>query len=140
MKKTGFLVLIFLLAYSVSPAGSGHRRHWGWELDDTIISVLNLSPVQQGKLDQLRVKYSMETAGLQNQKIERRAALRLLWRQVEPDVGKLKATQKEIHDIIRQLIDKTTDLRLAVRGVLTSEQLGKALQLAFEKNEHTAKD
>ena len=53
--------------------------------------------------------------------------LKLLWMQMEPDVKKIKAKEKELHELTWQMKEKATDHRLSFRKILTSEQLSKFL-------------
>ena len=134
MKKLGLLpvALMMVVLAAFVMADSGDKRYKlqdRWEMEDAILSRLNLTPEQTEKIRILRESYRKESTPLRNEKYERKAELRLLWMQMHPDPDKIKAKQKEIHDLIWQRLEKSTDYRLAFRDILTPEQLTKFLEL-----------
>jgi Spy/CpxP family protein refolding chaperone len=67
---------------------------------------------------------------------EKRAELKLLWMQLDPDVSKIKTIQKELRGIQAEMDDKNIDFQLDMRKLLTSEQLSRYLTLQGEGKFH----
>ena len=88
---------------------------------------LNLTPEQTEKVQALKESFHKDIAPLNNRKFQCRTELKLLWMQEKPDVEKIKAKQKELHDLKGQIMEKEMDYRLSFRSILTHEQLTKYL-------------
>jgi len=134
MKKLRLLpvAVITVLLASFVMAGSGDKRgklQDRWEMEDAILSRLNLTLEQTETIRILREAYRKESTPLRTEKYERQAELRLLWMQMNPDPDKIKAKQQQIHNLIWQLLEKSRDYQLAFRDILTPEQLAKFLEL-----------
>jgi Spy/CpxP family protein refolding chaperone len=99
----------------------------GWTMDPMMISDLNLTPEQTEKVQSLTETFHKDIAPLQDRKFQCKTELKLLWMQVAPDVEKIRAKQKELHDLKWQIMEKVMDYRLSFRGMLTPEQLSKYL-------------
>ena len=146
MKKISLIAVVLLLVASAtigiagSFAKSAHDRY-GWEMDDAILSSLDLTPEQTEEVSILRESLDQEIAPLRIQKFERWAELRLLWRQANPDVDEVKAKQREIFDLKWQIIEKLTDFRLTFRSLLTQAQLSRFISLEADRgyNRHHRK-
>jgi Spy/CpxP family protein refolding chaperone len=95
----------------------------GWTMDPRMISGLNLTPEQTEKVQSLTETFHKDIAPLENRKFQCKTELKLLWMQVAPDVEKIRAKQKELHDLKWQIMEKVMDYRLSFRGMLTPEQL-----------------
>lgn len=130
MKKISFFaVLAMVLAsatFVMAQPGMGKMGR-GWGMNPSVLSDLNLTMEQTESIRSLRESFEKEVAPLRTQVFERKAELKLLWMQTEADSEKIKAKQKEIHDLKWQVQEKTTDFRIAFRGILTPEQLSKVL-------------
>ncbi|MDM8523376.1 periplasmic heavy metal sensor [Desulfococcaceae bacterium HSG8] len=94
-------------------------------MNPSVLSALNLTMEQTESIRSLPESFEKDIAPLRTQKFERKAELRLLWMQTNADSEKIKAKQKEIHDLKWQIQEKTTDFRISFRGILTPEQLSK---------------
>jgi len=132
MKKISlFAVLAMVLASATfvmaQPGMSRGKMGRGWGMNPSVLSGLNLTMEQTESIRSLRESFEKDVAPLRTQKFERKAELRLLWMQTDADSEKIEAKQKEIHDLKWQIQEKTTDFRIAFRGILTPEQLSKAL-------------
>lgn len=103
--------------------GGGHGRWMGLHA----LSSLNLTADQAEKLRSMKESFMKEVGPLRLQIFEKRAELRLLWIQTSPDPKRIKATQKEIGELWAQVRDKITDFRLAIRHVLTPDQVSQLL-------------
>ena len=84
---------------------------------------------QLEKIHELRKSFKREIAPLRSQKYEKKAELRLLWIEPQPSREKIKAKQKELHDLIWRLINMETDYRFTFRDILTREQLSRFLDM-----------
>jgi len=82
----------------------------------------NLTAEQTDKLTQLRTQRDQQAAPIRNEMIAKRAELRNLWLQTNPDEAAIKAKHQEINDLRAQLQDVMTEYRLQVGKVLTPEQ------------------
>jgi Spy/CpxP family protein refolding chaperone len=134
MKKFSLLAALLTILASATlalagPCCGGERGDPGWAIDGNILSKLNLTEEQTEKVRALRESFQKDITPLRIQIFEKKAELRLLWMQTESDAAKIKAKEKEIHDLMWQIREKATDFRLALRSVLTSEQLSKFLAL-----------
>jgi Spy/CpxP family protein refolding chaperone len=137
MKKSVWIMTAIVLvwttgALAAGPYGKGRHQGKGMNIPPEIVSALELTPEQTQKIRSLRVDHQKDVMPLRTQKFEKRAELRLLWMQMTPDVEKIKAKQKEMHDIEWQIREKSIDFRLAMRNVLTEEQLSKFLAMGGE--------
>lgn len=145
MKKFSLLAALVTILASAAfvlagPCGSGERGDPGWAIDGTILSKLNLTAEQTEKVRALRLSFQKDITPLRIQIFEKKAEMRLLWMQTESDAARIKAKEKEIHDLMWQVREKATDFRLALRGVLTSEQLSKFLALGGDWKHHHGRD
>jgi zinc resistance-associated protein len=96
------------------PPHYGQRGAWG--------PGFNLTPEQTQKMQALQDKFFKETLPLRNELQAKVLELRTLWAQANPDQAKIMAKQKEINALREQLQEKSTQLRLEARNVLTPEQ------------------
>ena len=126
------LALLVVLAGFVmaEPPAHGRRdfKHI-WKNEDSILSNLNLTPEQLEKIHELRDSFKKELVPLRTQKYEKKAELRLLWSEPQPSREKIKAKQKELHDLIWRLINLVTDYRFTIQDILTLEQWSKFLDM-----------
>ena len=141
MKKLSILATLVLLFASATlvmadPGSKGGKMEHRWMMEDSILSSLNLTAEQIEKIRVLRESFQNDTTPLRTQKYERKAELRLLWMQMNLDPEKIKAKQKELHNLRWQLKEKTTDYRLAFRDILTPEQLSKFLAFGGARDHH----
>ncbi len=123
MKKLSILtVAILFFSASLSfaqPWGGGRGPGFGRPYIDPS---LNLTQEQADKLQKMQESYLKEITPLQNRLFTRRAEMRLLWEDANPDREKLLEKQKEVNDIQRQIEEKATMHRLELQAVLTPEQ------------------
>ena len=141
MKRISLLAALVLLLVSAAfvMAGAGNRERsmkTMWVMDDSLLSKLALTPEQLERVRILDESYQRHIAPLRSQFFEKRTELRLLWREIKPDSAKIKALEKEIHDLMGQLREKSTDYRLAFRDMLTPEQAEKFVALVGAKVRH----
>jgi Spy/CpxP family protein refolding chaperone len=144
MKKFSLLAaLITILAsatFVVAGPCGGEWGNPGWAMDNTILSKLNLTAEQMEKIRALRESFQKDITPLRTRIFEKKAEMRLLWMQTESDAAGIKAKEKEIHDLKWQVLEKATDFRLALRSVLTPEQLSKFLALGGDWGRHHGRD
>jgi len=118
-------VLVLLGSWAVAGPGGGMGRGMGPGYGVPPMGVPNLTPEQSQKLQELQQSHFNEIAPLQNQMFSKRAEMRMLWSQANPDAGKIEAKQREIQELETQLREKATQHQLAVRQILTPEQLAQ---------------
>jgi Spy/CpxP family protein refolding chaperone len=82
----------------------------------------NLTTEQSAKLKELRAQRDREALPIKNEMIAKKAELRNLWLQSDPDKAAIKAKQQEINDLRTKLQDTMTEYRLEVGKILTPEQ------------------
>lgn len=112
------LLLITGSAYAVVPSAGGPDG--GDKIQN--LDRLNLTPEQQAKLKDLRDTFRKETVFLRNDIKIKRLELQTLWTVPKPEKDKIIAKQKELMDLVTQLMTKGVDFRLEIRGTLTPEQ------------------
>ena len=112
---------------AAQPCGKGAWHDRDWAMVHDRIGDLDLTPEQTEKVRSQFEAFQEEIAPLRTQKFQCMTELKLLWLQMEPDVEKIKAKDKEIHDLSWKMKDKLTDHRISFRKILTSEQLSKFL-------------
>jgi Spy/CpxP family protein refolding chaperone len=132
MKKFIGIAVCLLVAASATWAMAGPWARAGWDSDKWCpgaaqLSTLNLSAEQSEKVRGLREAFIKETTPIRNELFTKKAELQLLWMKTTPDAEKIRATQKDVHLLIGQMQEKTTDFRLAFRNLLTPEQTGQLL-------------
>ena len=144
MKSMSLLAALVLLVASATfvtagPHDKGGGMKPGWEMDDSILSKLDLTSEQLEKIRILRESFLKDMTPLRSQLFEKRAEIRLLWMQIKLDPVKIKALEKEAHNLKGQLNEKSTDYRLAFRGILTPEQSSKFVALTSARGPHHPK-
>jgi|YelNatPaOPRAMG01_1025707.scaffolds.fasta_scaffold44608_6 Spy/CpxP family protein refolding chaperone len=115
------LLLVLGLAVSSVMAGPGYGRGFnapGYGYP----AIPNLTAEQSAKIQALQKKYLDETAPLQQQLLAKRTELRSLWLNPQPDQAKITVLQKEVLNLQSKIAEKSTNLRLEIRNVLTPEQ------------------
>jgi Spy/CpxP family protein refolding chaperone len=131
MKTTRTLLIAaaLVLIASWAVAGPGGMGGWGRGMGPGYgtppMGAPNLTPEQSQQLQELRQSYFNDIGPLQNQMFSKRAEMRMLWSQANPDAGKIAAKQQEIQALETQLREKATQHQLAVRKILTPEQLAQ---------------
>lgn len=133
MKKKTMIVSVLIMFVFSGLALAGQAEKMGCPMGGErgmkrmMTCDLNLTPEQTEKVQALKESFHKDIAPLQNRKFQCRTELKLLWMQEKPDVEKLKAKQKELHDLKGQIMEKVMDYRLSFRSILTHEQLAKFL-------------
>ena len=132
------LLLVFASAIFVMAGQTGQRAGMGggrW-MNASTFFCLDLTTEQSEKIRALRETHLKEMALLRTQLHTKRAELRLLWLQTNPDPAKIKALQKEILGLRGQIQDKSTDHWLEFRNILTPEQLTELLAKGLGRGHH----
>ncbi|MFO7987440.1 MAG: Spy/CpxP family protein refolding chaperone [Desulfatiglandaceae bacterium] len=136
MKKIGVLAAVLLVMGGATFAMAGYHgagRGGNGPMEINMLDSLNLSPEQTEKVRALKEAHFKEMLPVRSELFNKRAELRLLWLQTTPDVEKIKATQAEIWDLMKQMGEKRTDFRLALRNILSPEQVTKLLSTGAGK-------
>ncbi len=137
MKRIGMMaaLLMVFLVTNLAWAGPRHRFFGGNDqLDPAVLETLNLTAEQKEKVAALREGAKKEMTPIKAQFATKRAEMKLLWAQPTIDADKIKGTQKEIQALVGQLRDIQTDMRIAIRKLLTPEQTSELLAAGFNKN------
>lgn len=127
---------ILIASASLAMAGPPHKTGGGrngWAMDDSILSKLNLTTQQLEKIKTLRASFLRDIEPLLSQLHEKKAGIRLLWKQIKLDPVKIKELEKQAHDLKGQLREKSLNYRLAFRETLTPEQSSKLIALIDSK-------
>lgn len=142
MKKisVGVALLVVVISATLVMAGSKSRGP-GWGMNPSVLSDLNLTTEQEEKAKALRESGIKEIAPLRVKSFTKRAELRLLWVQENLDADKIKAKQKEVHELQGKIQEKMTDFRLAFYNILTPEQRTQFLarRLGMDRGQHGGK-
>lgn len=115
------LFLAMALTATVALAG-GMGRGFGWGPGYGYPAVPNLTAEQSSKIQALQKTYLDEIAPLQQDLLKKKTELRSLWLSSTPDQTKITALQKEILNLQAKIAEKSTNLKLETRKVLTPEQ------------------
>jgi len=116
--------------------GMGMGPGYGAAMVPGALAKLNLTADQAAKIQTLREGYLKEVMPLRNERFSKRAELRLLWAQTNPDEGKIRAKQEEINKLREQIQEKNTTYRLGVRKILTPEQWAQLIILKGKQHRH----
>ena len=123
-----FMILMASATWAMAgPFGPGCGGTYGGGMGAQALSFLNLTTDQAEKIRSLRESFMREIKPIRLQMFNTRAELRLLWMQTNLDSEKVKAKQKEMGAIQGKIRDRITDLRLAIRKVLTPDQVSQLL-------------
>jgi len=136
MKRISVLSAVLLIMgvaamAMAEPRGMGRWDRGSGSMELGMLNSVNLTPEQSEKILTLKKAYFTDVQPLRSDMFNKRAELRLLWLQTTPDAAKIKATQDAIWDLRKKVQDKRTDFRLALRKILTPEQITKILSQGF---------
>jgi len=132
MKKVattvGIIALVAALAMPVYAYGRGGNKGRSAGIGSEgrqaacVATMPSLTAEQSAKLKELRDQRDKEALPIKNGMIAKRAELRNLWLQGNPDETAIKAKHQEINDLRVKLQDTMTEYRLEVGKVLTPDQ------------------
>jgi Spy/CpxP family protein refolding chaperone len=139
MKKVatglGILLLVAVFAFPVFGRGPGWGSGWGHGYCVNqgygggqggpmggYGAGLNLTEEQSAKIRSLREAHQKDVTPLRSELFAKRAELRALWAQTNPDKDAILAKQKEVSTLRDQMREKKTTHRLEMRSLLTPEQ------------------
>lgn len=136
MKQTRILLIVATLALTASWAAAGPGGGWGGHgmgpgYGMPPQGIPNLTQEQSQKLLELRQSYFNDIGPLQNQMFSKRAEMRMLWSQPNPDAAKITAKQKELQELESQMREKAIQHQLELRKILTPEQLAKMPTMGY---------
>jgi len=126
MKKTmlaAALILVLASATFVMAGPYGKRAGCPLGFGPFPQADLNLTSEQAEKILALRQSNFSERQEIRNRLHQRRAEMRLAWMQLEPDLEGIKRNQREINDLRALEQDRSIEHRMALRDILTPEQL-----------------
>jgi Spy/CpxP family protein refolding chaperone len=135
MRKAMFiLVITSILAVMVMPVNAHEYREelgviHGYGKDITAIPNMNLTEEQEVQIVLLRETFWKDIKPLRDKLFIKRGDLKLLWLDKNPIQEKILATQAQIRMLRGQIQDRATVYHLAIRKVLTPEQITKLDQI-----------
>ncbi len=97
------------------------------------LAQIDLSTEQTEEIRKLRLTHEESIMPLKVQEHQIKAELDIFWLQMTPDTEKIKSAQKKIHDLRFQILEKETNFRIAMREILTQDQLSKFLALGSDR-------
>jgi len=125
--KTSVIVLIIILLAGIagSPAlaqrGQGNRNTvYGEDLSG--VPGLNLTAEQKREMETLRDSYRKDARPLQEMFDDKKASLRSLWLEANPDQAKISTAQHEVNVLRNRLREIDMQYRYRLGDVLTPEQ------------------
>ncbi len=127
MRKRKHTVLVITLVAAIVLMGGWAFAHGSWGkrgYGPGCGDYSNLTPEQREKLQAQHEKFYQDTAELRRDLDQKRLELQRLWTDTEFDSEKVKAKQKEIFEVQRQLQEKALENRLATREILPQEEPG----------------
>ncbi len=133
----GVMLLVVVMTVPVFARGSKWEKDPGMKpgrnMESCAVFNLNLTTEQSEKIRSFRETHLKEVMPLRNQLFGKRAELRLLWVQINPDKSKIVSMQKEISDLQYRIREKKTSYRLEIRKILTPEQQAKLILIRSGK-------
>jgi Spy/CpxP family protein refolding chaperone len=84
-----------------------------------------LGPEQQVKIQELRQKFSEESAQLRGSLLTKRLELQSLWTNPEADPNIILEKERELRDLQNQMGEKILQYKLETRKLLTPEQISQ---------------
>jgi len=94
---------------------------------------IELSNEQTETIMKLRQNHEKAIAPLRIKEHQLNSELEILWLQITPDIEKIRSVQKEMHAVKFQILEKETQFRIAMREVMTEEQLYRFLALGGDR-------
>lgn len=126
MKRIGNILMVVLVLASTTAMAQGPRFRGG---DGNAMQQgrpgycnLNLTPEQEQKINDLRVKHIKEITPLRNELNEKQARLRTLESTEKPDMAAINKTIDEISTIKAKLMKARAAHRAEISQLLTDEQ------------------
>jgi len=142
MKKLSIIAALLMVfaVTTVAAAGPGNRFFdRNGNMDPAVISALELTNEQTEKIRTLYESAKKVIIPIKAQLATKRAEMKLLWTQTTLDAEKIKATQKEVQALRKQIRDTQTDTRISFRNLLTPEQTSKVLASGFGRDGRSKK-
>lgn len=100
-----------------------------------MMRALDLTDAQRDQIHQILESHRDQNADLREQMKAFHEQMRSLWSADQPDKDAILAQWAEGQSLRAQMFEKTVDVRLAVRAVLTPEQLTKLQQMREKMGE-----
>lgn len=126
MKRVGNILMVVLLLATTTGMAQGPRFRGGdgnaMQQKGNAYCELNLTPEQEQKINDIRVKHLKETTPLRNELREKQAHLRTLESADKPDMAAINKTIDEITSIKAKLMKAGAAHRAEVSQLLTDEQ------------------
>lgn len=117
--------VVLLTSWAIAGPGRGWGRGMGPCGDGYLAEELNLTPEQSQKIEELRQSRFEEMAALRDEMAQKRAELRGLWENPNPNQADILAKERELNQLRGRFQENATRHQFALRGILTPEQLEK---------------
>jgi Spy/CpxP family protein refolding chaperone len=147
MKTIRFIGVVVLLIVTVSAdvlayreggdRGSGYG--YGPDLDDRVMTELNLTADQEARIVKLRAAHARGIQPLQNELDSRRRELKELWLQRSLDQDRIAAVEREVRILREKIRGKIKDHQRAVFSILTPEQRNWLQALGMDQDDRYGK-
>ena len=123
------LILGVTFVYAQGP-GYGPGRGPGWKGErcwesESPGNFASLTPEQKTKFQELRRKLNDETAQLTGALVTKRLELQSLWTNPKAESKAIMDKEKELRDLQNQMKDKSLQMKLEARKILTPEQIAE---------------
>ena len=126
MKKRMIVLMIVLFVAMASAPALAQRGYFidapAYIEDISAVPGINLTEEQKIEMDTLRESYRKEAWPLQERLSEKKASLRMLWLERNPDQSKIGSMQHEIDGLRKGLREMDREYRRSVNEVLAPEQ------------------
>jgi Spy/CpxP family protein refolding chaperone len=113
-----------LYSYAQQAGHPPERRAIGFQERWGVDNGLNLTPEQESKFREMRRNFMKENAHLIGSLVGKRVELWALWSDPKAEEKAIVDKEKEAWALMGQLRDKRIEMRLAMRKILTPEQIG----------------
>jgi len=126
MKKRMIVLMIVLFIATASTSALAQRGYFrdgtAYIEDISAVPGINLTEEQKIEMDTLRGSCRKEAWPLQERLSEKKASLRMLWLERNPDQSKIGSVQHEIDGLRKRLREMDREYRRSVNDVLAPEQ------------------
>lgn len=117
--------VVLLTSWAIAGPGRGWGRGMGPCGDGSLAEELNLTPEQSQKIEELRQSRFEEMAAMRDEMAQKRAELRGLWENPNPNQAEILAKERELNQLRGRFQENATRHQFALRGILTPEQIEK---------------
>ncbi|MCK7515730.1 MAG: periplasmic heavy metal sensor [Desulfobacterales bacterium] len=121
MKKTALIGLTLTLALALV-ASTALAGPWGGRFYGMGPMLQNLTPEQSSEILKLQQAHQEKVAPIQQQLFTKKMELRTLMFSQNPDQAKVAALQKEVFELIDEIQQESSNLRMEMLKVITPQE------------------